>query len=136
MNDNEVVRTYTQGWDAERKYAFALKFFRLRKVTYVNLVFTIFFGLFGVQRLYMGEGEGFLYLTLSVLGIVGVFVLRFYFTVSWLVSLLSLTLLLPAIIRTVYDLFTFKLAVFNHNTRLAKDLADRMRPKRNRKTVI
>lgn len=129
-SQHELIKQYTETWGSDKKFYFFRDFNRHRRNVYVNLVFVLFLGLFGGQRIYMGDPYGYVYIILAVIGIGGFYGLVFVINVGLLIGSLPLALLLPNIVRWVYDLFTFQATVAGHNNRLVKRLYEKYRAKR------
>ncbi len=133
--ETELIKQYTGTWGVEKKFPFVRDFYKGRRNSYVNLVFIVFLGLIGGQRLYMHDEHKYVYPILSLLGVIGFFVLRYFFEQRLRISVLPLLLVIPVIIRMAYDFFTFRASVSRHNQRLALKLSEKYGTKRKKTTI-
>jgi TctA family transporter len=100
LTDAELISQHSKGMSKDDKMLYMNEYNGAKKSDTVNLLLVLFFGFLGIHKFYMGNaGMGVLYLLTC--GIFG-------FGALW-------------------DLFTFKAAVFNHNKDLAVKLAVKYR---------
>ena len=130
-SQHELIKQYTETWGNDSKFYFYRDFNRYRRNIYVNLVFILLMGLFGGQRIYMCDPYAYIYAILASLAIGGFCVLILVFETGFLLGVLPLVLLIPNLVRMLYDLLTFQATVAGHNNRLVKRLYERYRVKRS-----
>ncbi len=128
--ETELINECTRTWSADKKYSFLKEFYKNRRNPYVNFVFILLLGVFCGQRFYMKDNCSFVYLTLFILAVGGFFFLKNYLGVSLILSSLSFLLLMPNLVRSTYDLMTFKATVANYNERLSISLFERLKYKK------
>ena len=93
--NEEIIRTYSKEMNDSTRAVFASEYNSRKKDTVINFLLVFFLGRIGVHKLYL-EQVGMFVLYLLTFGIFG--------------------------IGALYDLFTFKAAVFHFNDNLARDL--------------
>ncbi|HOO96645.1 MAG TPA: TM2 domain-containing protein [Caldisericia bacterium] len=96
LTDGELLKQYTKGMGEENSKLFVADYESAKKNELVNFLLCFFLGVFGIHRFYLGSaGMGVLYLLTG--GLFG--------------------------LGALYDLFTFRAAVYNYNKDLAMKLA-------------
>ncbi|HOO97708.1 MAG TPA: TM2 domain-containing protein [Caldisericia bacterium] len=93
--DDEIIEKYSREMSENIRTVFASEYHSRKKNTTVNFLLVFFLGRFGAHKIYMEQ--------------IGMFVL-YFFTAGLL------------LIGSLYDLFTYKAAVFHFNDNLARDL--------------
>jgi len=98
LTDSELIAQHSKTMSNESKMVFITEYNGAKKSDMINLLLIFFFGVFGFHKFYMGNiGMGVLYLLTG--GIFG--------------------------FGALYDLFTFRAAVFHHNKDLAAKIASK-----------